>query len=71
VEQTIYPTNLHKKSRYDETGDRLGDAPVLRGTVPGTETTTVTEEKVVVPVAVEKPEVRTTTTVKKTTVRKW
>jgi type II secretion system protein D len=71
VEQTIYPTNLHKKSRYDEIGDRLGDAPVLRGTVPGTETTTVTEEKVVVPVAVEKPEVRTTTTVKKTTVRKW
>jgi type II secretion system protein D len=64
VEQTIYPTNLHKKSRYDEIGDRLGDPPVMRATVRGTETTTVETEKVVVPVPA------TTTTVKRTTVKK-
>lgn len=60
VEQTIYPTNLHKKSRYDQIGDRLGDpAPVLR---PATVTETRVE-KAVLPVT-------TTTTVKKTTVKK-
>jgi hypothetical protein len=34
IEGSIYPTNLHKKSRYDEIGDRLGEAPVLRAKVP-------------------------------------
>jgi general secretion pathway protein D len=66
VEQTIYPTNLHKKSRYDEIGDRLGDAPpVLRGAA----VTEVTDKETVTIRKATLPEVSTTTT-KKTTVRK-